>query len=123
MLQGPTVNPADHIRTLGTVTEFFVPDVEDAEKAYEAIVKGAEDPRDLGRKSVPRRIFRLRYRHNGRTLQAEVGRDDPLDGEKVMAILDMGDLYSIRTVIRGYLKIGNPILVGKHAVLDVEEFE
>lgn len=103
--------------------EFFVPRVEDSEEAYEAIVKGAAEAGDTGRSTLDRRIFRLRFVHNGRTLEAEVGRPDPHDGDIVMAILDHGDLYTIRTWVRGYLKIGAPILVGPSAVLEVTEFD
>jgi len=104
---------------------FFVPMVEPdgQDKAYQAIVEGAENPRDMGRPVLPRRIFRLRYLHDGRELTAEVGELDPFDGQPVMAILDQGDCYTIRTLVRGYLEIGEPIIVGKPDVLEVLEFD
>lgn len=103
--------------------EFFVPVVEPdgQDTAYRAIVEGAEG--DMGRPVLPRRIFRLRYFHDGRELIAEVGELDPYDGQPVMAILDQGDCYTVATRVRGYLKVGEPIIVGKPDVLEAIEFD
>lgn len=103
--------------------EFFLPGPEgfDPEEIYEGIRQGAEQ--DTGRLATDRRIFKLRYRYNGRDLEAEVGKPDPIEGELVFAILDMGDLYTIRCRVRGVVKIGEPILVGKGDAYEVVEFD
>lgn len=72
---------------------FFVPrldpDQADDETTYAAIVRcatadsGGTAPRD-------RRIFRLWCRRGGRDCVLEVGREDPVHGEIVLAILDLG---------------------------------
>jgi hypothetical protein len=93
----------------------------DPEDIYEGIRKGAE--LDTSRKATDRRIFKLRYRHNGRDYEAEVGKPDPIDGDMVFAILDMGDLFTIRCRIRGVAKVGEPILVGKGDAYEVVEFD
>jgi hypothetical protein len=82
-----------------------------------------------------RRIFRIRYRHDGFIYEAEVGkrerrtksRDDRATnpefvGEEVIAILDAEGLLFVCTPSRGVLG-GLPILVGRHAVLELEYFE
>jgi hypothetical protein len=102
--------------------EFFLPgDPDDPEGLYDGIRKGAEQ--EFGRPASDRRIFTLRYRWNGRDLEAEVGKPEPVDGETVFAILDMGNVYTIRCRIRGVVKIGEPILVGKGDAYEVVDFE
>jgi hypothetical protein len=73
------------------VTAFFIPDSGsgvEAEAAWARIRRAAEA--DTGQ--VPRavRIFRLSFRHEGTDLDAQVGRPDPVGGETVLAILDLG---------------------------------
>lgn len=108
---------------------FMVPTVDgdgwmapdDAESAWQACRKGAEG--DTGQKADPARIYRLRYTHNGKTLEATVGDRDPLDNQTVMAIVSFGSFYKICLVIRGYLKVGDTPMAGAGSVLDVEYFD
>jgi hypothetical protein len=74
------------------VTAFFVPELEQrdatAEDAYEAICDAAHE--ENGHAPRDRRIFKLSFRRGGVDLEAEVGEPDPVGGETVLAILDLG---------------------------------
>jgi hypothetical protein len=74
------------------VTTFFVPGTgtgqEHDEQAYAAICALAEQ--DTGRVPRARRIFSLWSRRSGTDCVTEVGRPDPIHGDMVLAILDMG---------------------------------
>lgn len=74
------------------MTAFFIPGsgaaVGEAEKTYARIQEGAQA--HTGRPPRPLRIFKLSFRHRGADLEAEVGKPDPLGGETVLAILDLG---------------------------------
>jgi hypothetical protein len=94
---------------------------EEAEAHWQACRKGAES--DVGRDALARRVHQLDYVHNGRTHNATVGQPDPYEGQTIMAIIAFPGLYSIRCLVRGFLKIGDPILVGEHDVLSVEDFD
>jgi hypothetical protein len=71
---------------------FFVPRLDpaqpDDETAYAAIRKQATD--DAGCPPRDRRIFRLWCRRSGRDCVIEVGRADPVHGQIVLAIFDLG---------------------------------
>lgn len=108
--------------------DFFVPTVDgkermppdEAEDAWQACRKGDED-------DVPdthtRRVYRLRYNHNGKTYEAVVGKPDALDNQTVMAILAYAEVYKVCLAVRGFLKVGDTPMVGTHAVLDYEDFD
>jgi hypothetical protein len=73
------------------VTAFFIPDCAtgtDAEGEYTRIIREAEV--DSGHPARAVRIFRLSFRHQGSDLEAEVGQPDPVRGDTVLAILDLG---------------------------------
>lgn len=74
------------------VVEFFVPqladDQPDDETAYAAIC--ARATADTGHVPQPSRIFRLWSRRGGSDCITEVGLPDPVHGEVVLAILDLG---------------------------------
>jgi hypothetical protein len=73
------------------VTAFFVPGStagKEAEGVYAGILRAAEA--DTGHAPRPLRIFRLSFRHLGTDLDAEVGGPDPVAGQTVLAILDLG---------------------------------
>jgi hypothetical protein len=105
------------------MTAFFVPELDlpegDPEEAYAAICQAilaetGHSPRD-------RRIFKLSFRRGGTDIEAEVGKPDPIDGETVLAILDLGRL-SPYVISCG--RPGGPatqIVVGR-PVYDVTEF-
>lgn len=100
---------------------FFIPDVadpEDAEQVYRAIKAFAHET--TGWAIGDRRIFRIRYEHNGKSLVAEVGKPDPLTGELVFAIL-ASNSYLVCTPNRG-VRRGMPILAGVPGRRSVEEF-
>lgn len=74
------------------MTAFFVPHLSpgqiDDELAYAAICARAEE--DTGFAPQERRIFKLWSRRDGRDCITEVGQPDPVHGEVVLAILDLG---------------------------------
>lgn len=102
------------------VTEFFIPAAKDAEQAgevWEAVWKFAGET--MNGPISRRRIFRIEYTHNGKSLDAEVGQPDPLDGETVVAILE-GPSYLVCTYNRG-VKRGMPIMAGRpHTVVEFD---
>lgn len=67
-----------------------------------------------------RRIFSLRYRHDGVEAIAQVGECD-IGGEIVLAIFE-SVTYVVCTPNRGAFR-GEPILVGKEEVSDVIVFD
>lgn len=102
--------------------DFFVPHAatpEEAEQVWRATQKFARDT--MEREIGDRRIFRLLYTHNGEDLVAEVGQPEPLTKEPVLVILE-SDPYLICTPTRGVVR-GLPILVGRHAVRQVVDFD
>jgi hypothetical protein len=94
--------------------KFFVPphtkDDEQSEEVYEAIAKF------VGGAVTNKRIWRLKWRHNGMDMEAEV--DKPLPHyyqtgqEPVLAIIDCGNWYSVCTPNKGGYK-GEPVMAGK----------
>jgi hypothetical protein len=108
--------------------EFFFPTpdglgrepADKAEEYWQACRKGAEQ--DLARDALARRVYRLEFTHNGRELSAVVGKPDAFERQTVMAIIAFSGLYSIRCLVRGFLMIGEPILVSEGAVRHVEDF-
>lgn len=91
---------------------FFLPHAEDeasAESNYRAIAQFISAP------IQERRIWKLKWRHNGMQMECEVGRPLPpyyqLGDEQVIAIFDSGSVYMICTASRGVLR-GSPVLAG-----------
>lgn len=74
------------------MTAFFIPgvtgDERSTEDVYEQLRRAVE--LDLGRLPRAERIFRLWSRRGSRDCLTEVGRPDPLCGDTVIAIFDMG---------------------------------
>jgi hypothetical protein len=110
--------------------EFFFPtpdgghedDPAKAEELWQACRKGAEG--DMGADALARRVYRLAYSHNGKTMEATVGElEQYYERERVMAIIAFPHCYKICCVIRGFLKVGDTPIVGTHAVSRVEDFE
>ena len=75
---------------VATPSPFFVPGHTKAagQKTYEAI--RAEARASTGHLAVGRRIAKLHCRRDGLDVEAEVGQPDPICGEMVTAILDLG---------------------------------
>lgn len=93
---------------------------EDAEQAWHACRKGVEDA--SGEQASPRRIYRLRWVHNGDTHEASVGEKDPYDNMTVMAIVVTDTRYWVCNLKRGFFKTPAP-MVGPSDVRDVEDFD
>ena len=106
--------------------KFFIPhakDKKEEDKNYEAIKKFAKET--LGWNIKDRRIFSLRYTHDGKNYYAEVGKREQAEGEEVIAILESGYsdviIYLICTPNRGVIR-GMPILVGENEAYSVVDF-
>ncbi len=74
------------------MTPFFIPGYQDdqvgAERVYDDLRSRAEA--DSGMVAHKRRIHRVMCRRNGADTTIEVGSDDLLDGQRVVAILQVG---------------------------------
>jgi hypothetical protein len=74
------------------MTAFFIPGLTDqgraAEDAYAQMRTAVE--LDIGRRPSGRRILQLWSRRGGLDCRTEVGRPDPVHGDMVMAIFDLG---------------------------------
>jgi hypothetical protein len=105
-----------------TPRPFFIPGAPD-EEAAEIIYAGAA--KNLHGEAVPAaRIQRLDYTHEGRTLLAEVGQQEPRGEGTVMAVYGpsaLRNLYYVVTLSRGMYG-EDPIMVGSNEVSRVYEF-
>lgn len=106
--------------------EFFVPNThtrDAAERIYRSI-RGFLGEAPGQQRYSTRRVYRLRWSHNGNEHQASVGEVTGFNGEVVIAILYefRRDLYHVCTPNRGVNR-GNSILAGGSAVTFVDDFE
>lgn len=102
--------------------KFFLPHAtgdEQAESVYRLICEHAAST--TGWKMSDRRVFRLRFVHDGKSYEAEVGKVTSFNGEEVIAILD-SVTYLVCTPNRGVAHDG-AILVGKNYARDVVFFD
>ncbi len=104
---------------------FFIPHIQDAEQEqsfYDAIKQFLSQ--EIGADFSDRRVFSLRYHHEGKDYHAKVGEEHPLNSEVVMAILydQRMPAYCICTPNRGVAR-GMPILVGKWQTKSVVDFD
>ncbi len=102
--------------------KFFVPHVKDKKQeeiVYEGIKRFAKE--NLAWEITSRRIFSIQYNHEGKEYYAEVGKEEQVVHEKVIAILE-SNTYLICTPNRGIVR-GTPILVGKKEAFSVVDFE
>jgi hypothetical protein len=105
--------------------KFFIPAAKDEaqeQNVYEGIRKFLTQ--ELGAAFTDRKVFSLRYRHDGKDYYAEVGKPHSLNGEPVIAILyeDLRKLYHVCTPNRGVLR-DISILVGQHEVETATDFD
>ena len=103
------------------MVKFFLPTATnetEAEDIYEAAKQFATQ--NCG-PVADRRIQSIRFQNKGKSVVAEVGKIEPITGETVIAILE-SSTYLVCTLNRGVIK-GLPILVGKHEVTSVTDFE
>jgi len=104
---------------------FFVPDAESSEqrdRVYAAIKDFLG--KELGAVFSQRRLYSLRWSHNGIEYEARVGDVTAFNGELVIAILHepARDLYHVCTPTRGVAG-GGSILAGDKSVASVREFD
>jgi hypothetical protein len=74
------------------VTAFFIPKLEASQREAERVYAGIREEAHVhaGQPPQPQRIFKLWFRREGVDLEAEVGKPDPVGGDTVLAILDLG---------------------------------
>ncbi|MEP7212322.1 MAG: hypothetical protein ABI791_04565 [Acidobacteriota bacterium] len=103
--------------------KFFIPAAaseEEAESVYSATKSFAHQ--QTGFEPSDRRIYGLAYRHEGKDYYAEVGAVHSRLGETVVAILETPQVFFVCTANRSVLR-GEPMLVGKHGVKNIIDFE
>lgn len=74
------------------MTAFFIPELEASRREVERVYAGIrqEAHARVGHPPQPQRIFMLSFRREGVDLEAEVGKPDPVSGDTVLAIFDLG---------------------------------
>ncbi len=105
--------------------KFFYPftrDIAEAQHVYMSLKRSLAD--EQSEALSERKIYSLRYTHNGKRYYAQVGRLHAANREVVLAILydPLRDLYLICTPNRG-ANGKNPMLVGGSGVKAVVSFE
>src|SRR5437870_10009344 len=105
--------------------KFFIPFAKDQDQernVYDGIRKFLSQ--ELGAAFTDRKVFSLRYHHEGKSYYAEVGKEHSLNKEPVIAILyeDLRKLYHVCTPNRGVVR-GMSILVGWNEVDEVYDFD
>ena len=104
------------------MTKFFVylaKDDAQAEEAYEGIKAFAADN---GFNPTARRIYRIKYIHDGVRRSATVGEVETRINEPVIAILEGRNVFLVCTPTRGVVR-GIPLLVGDNEVESIEDFD
>ncbi len=109
--------------------KFFIPhakDKKEEEEIYDAIKKFAKNT--VISNIMDRKIFSIRYKHDGNDYYAEVGKIALQNGEEVIAILESSYVHDPKSIVylicttnRGFLR-GMPILVGKDSAYSVDDF-
>jgi hypothetical protein len=107
--------------------KFFIPVAKNKEVQQEEVYMQIRRhmAEGLRPKFDSRRVYKLRYTHDGKEHYAEVGMPHSQNGEPVIAIFHESGrrLYYICTPSRGVLGGEVPILVGEGNVLSWEDFE
>lgn len=101
---------------------FFVPNASDGQQAqqlYEGARRFCEA--QMQWQTTQRKIYSIRYRHDGVEYLAQVGSLDYSEG-LVVCIFETAQAFLVCTPERGVLR-GSPIIVGCPDCSDVEEFE
>ena len=102
--------------------KFFVPNSETTEMSLEVWESIRQHCKDYTKWEInDRKIYSLLYFHEGREQFVKIGEEHQRSGEIVRAIFE-SNTYLICTLTRG-VETGEPIMVGKGEVSDVEEFE
>ena len=100
---------------------FFVPYAEDTAQAKRVWESTCEFMRKLGHKVLPKRIYSLRYVHNGNQRLDHVGGKDRYGMEEILVLLETDTVFLCCTANRGVLR-GQPILIGKNFDTNLTEF-
>lgn len=101
--------------------KFFVPHAESDEQAisdYKSIKEFAEKQTWS---ILDNKIYKIKYRHNGKIYHAQVGEKSDFIQDLVLAIFE-SNAYLICTTNRGGIR-GEPILVGKSDIISIECFD
>lgn len=92
--------------------DFFVPAASSPEQSalvWQSIKQFAAET--LGWQPTDRRVYSVRYRHNGKNFHSIVGEPHEVTRELVCAILETAHCWLICTPNRGVVR-GSPILIG-----------
>jgi hypothetical protein len=105
--------------------KFFIPGANAAEQEQQ-VYSGIKTflGKELGAQFSDRRVHILRWRHDGKEYEAEVGKTTNFNGEVVIAILyeTQRDLYHVCTSNRGVV-CNMSILAGGHSVKNCVDFD
>ena len=97
--------------------KFFLPPQKDDKlenEAYDAIKKFAKET--TGWDITDRKIYHIKYHHEGKDYEAKIGERETRQGETVIAILESTVTFFVCTPNRG-VKRGMPMLVGKEEII------
>ena len=102
---------------------FFVPAAQNDQNAEKVVVAAKKFAKmTMGWDTTERKIYGLKYRHDGKDYTAMVGDNEPRTGEMVIVILESDPVFLVCTPNRGLIR-GEPMLVGKNEVSSVIDFE
>jgi hypothetical protein len=102
--------------------KFFIPDIEsgkEAERIYDATKSFLKIT--FGWEATDRRIYAIRYYHDGKYRDETVGKINKRTGEPVIAILE-SNAYCICTPSHGVVT-GRPLFVGQEEVVFITDFD
>jgi len=94
------------------VPKFFVPYAEDEAQSERVWQATRAFMKDQGHNVHERRIYSIRYHHNGKECFDKVGGMDRYGYEEILVILETDSVYLCCTKNRGVIR-GEPILIGK----------
>jgi len=103
--------------------KFFLPSQKDEKlenETYNAIKKFAKET--TGWDITDRKIYHIKYRHEGKDYEAKIDERETRQGETVIAILESTITFLVCTTNRG-VRRGMPILVGKEEIISITDFE
>lgn len=105
--------------------KFFIPTIDDvleAENFYQAAIE--QSMRQIKCEAIPRRIFSLDYRHDGKLCRAEVGQIHPRTGRTVCLILETAaGIFVVCFPSCNLSSSSAPLLIGENEVSKVVDFE
>jgi hypothetical protein len=102
--------------------KFFVPHADSPEQAERVWQATRDFLIDNGFQVSERRIYSMRYQHDGKDCFDKVGEMDRYGHEMILVLLETPSVYLCCTANRGVLR-GHPILTGKGPDTFVTEFK